>query len=146
MSRSKLNRNKRIQERNIRRDVFRKEAEERERVNQEDPEVRKQKWFAELKSKSVNVKGIDTNVKYYCAYHKSWCMPRYISEEEDFVVFYSNPGWIGNWYWMTSIENFKKYFRREPVGDVGEHVPNIEYVDVQLGFDHPRVSINKTWK
>ena len=73
-------------------------------------------------------------------------MPRYVSETEDFVVFYSNPGWIGNWYWMTTIENFKKYFRTEKVGDVGEHVTGIKYVDVRLGFDHPRIATNKTWK
>ena len=72
-------------------------------------------------------------------------MPRYVSEEEDFVVFYWNPGWIGNWYWKTTIENFKKYFKREVVGNVGPHVPKVQYVDIRLGFDHPRVATNKTF-
>ena len=139
-------RKKKLNKRSERRETLRIEEEERERLSPEELRLRQQKWFEDLAKESVNVQGIDTNVKYYCAYHKSWCMPRYVSEEEDFVVFYSNPGWIGNWYWMTSIENFKKHFKREVVGDVGERVTGIKYVDVRLGLDHPRIATNKTWR
>ena len=139
-------RKNRINARNERREQLRNEQEERERVTPEELRRRQQKWFEDLEKESVLVQGIKTNVKYWCAHHKSWCMPRYVSETENFVVFYSNPGWIGNWYWMTTIENFKEHFSREPVGDVGAHVTGIKYVDVRLGFAHPRVATNKTWK
>lgn len=103
----------------------------------------RQKYFEELEAKSEVIACIKTNIKYYCAYAHGWCMPKYVNEKENYVIFYYNPGWIGNWYWKTPIDNFKKYFKTERVKDGGVHVPNVEYVDVSLGFDNPRIATNK---
>ena len=86
-----------------------------------------------------NVAGILIGYQYRCPYVKGWMKPVYVNEEKDYVIFYHNPGWIGNWYWMTTINNFKNNFFQEPQEHVDGKVPGIHYVSVARGYDNPEI-------
>ena len=91
------------------------------------------------------VSGILLGYKYRSPYVRGWYQPVYVDENNDFVVFYHNPGWIGSWYWMTSISNFKKNFLEGNPDPKKGTVSNIKYVSITNGFNKPEVSTKKTF-
>ena len=49
--------------------------------------------------------------KYYTDYFRGWT--RLEEVHSNYVIFYWNPGWIGNWFWKVSLTDFEKYFHKE---------------------------------
>lgn len=86
-----------------------------------------------------NVAGILIGFKYRCPYMKGWMRPDYVNEEKDYVIFYHNPGWIGSWHWMTSIENFKNNFFPKAVEPANGSVSGVHYVSIAKGYDKPEI-------
>lgn len=98
-----------------------------------------------MKTETKKVSGIIIGYKYRSPYIRGWYQPVYIDELKDFVVFYHNPGWIGSWYWMTSISNFKKNFFEGNPNPKRGLVSDINYVSISNGFDKPVISTKKTF-
>lgn len=45
---------------------------------------------------------------YFSPYLKGFVTLKAV--KEDYVIFWHNPGTVGNWFWKTSINNFEENF------------------------------------
>ena len=81
------------------------------------------------------VAGITIGANYFSPYVKGAMRPDYVDEENNYVIFCHNPGWVGNWFWKTSISNFKEQFSlTKPAEMKRGTVAGVSAVQVSLDF------------